>query len=142
MCLLLEADLRLWPSLQMSAIQDPRKTWLATGSLLTVWWRMPVSEAEIAPCLLALAVCLSVSVRGKGLELRQLALRWYSINPLFFEPARLCLRLEPFMGKFSLSLFFFFFFSLATPQFGLPPHVSSLRLFSGNSDIGRWVLYH
>ena len=25
---------------QMSTIQDPRKTWLATGSLLTVWCRM------------------------------------------------------------------------------------------------------
>ena len=30
--------------------------WLATGSLLTVWWRTQVSGAEIAPCLLALAV--------------------------------------------------------------------------------------
>ena len=34
--------------------------WLATGSLLTVWWRMPVFEAEIAAasCLLALGVAL------------------------------------------------------------------------------------
>ena len=32
--------------------------WLETGSLLTVWWRMLVSGAEIAaaPCLEALAV--------------------------------------------------------------------------------------
>ena len=37
-------------------VQGPRKTWLATGSLLTVWWRMLVSRAEIAPCLQALAV--------------------------------------------------------------------------------------
>ena len=53
-----EADLRLRPSWQMSTIQDPRKTWLAPGSLLTVWWRMPVSGTEIgaAPCLPALAV--------------------------------------------------------------------------------------
>ena len=29
------------PSWQMSTILDPRKTWLATGSLLTVWQRMP-----------------------------------------------------------------------------------------------------
>ena len=36
-CLLWGADLRLRPSWQMSTIQDPRKTWLATGSLLTVW---------------------------------------------------------------------------------------------------------
>ena len=41
MCLLWGGDLRLRPSLQMSTVQDPRKTWLATGSLLTVWWRMP-----------------------------------------------------------------------------------------------------
>ena len=54
----------------MSTIQDPRKTWLATGSLLTVWWKMPLSGAEsaAAPCLLALAVtrlalCLLV---GRG----------------------------------------------------------------------------
>ena len=30
--------------------------WLATMSLLTVWQRMPVSGAEIAPCLLALVI--------------------------------------------------------------------------------------
>ena len=38
--------------------QPSRKTWLATGSLLTVWWRMLVFGAEIgaAPCLLALVV--------------------------------------------------------------------------------------
>ena len=35
-CLLWGADLRLRPSWQMSTIQDPRKTWLAIGSLLTV----------------------------------------------------------------------------------------------------------
>ena len=45
------------------------------------------------------------------------------------------LRLELFMGKFSLSLLFliFFFSSLAIPQFGLLSHVSSLRLPSGHS---------
>ena len=36
-CLLWGADLWLWPSWQISIIQDPRKTWLATGSLLSVW---------------------------------------------------------------------------------------------------------
>ena len=36
-CLLWGADLWLQPSWQMSTIQDPRKTWLATGSLLAVW---------------------------------------------------------------------------------------------------------
>ena len=36
LCLLRGAYLWLRPSWQMSTIQDPRKTWLATGSLLTV----------------------------------------------------------------------------------------------------------
>ena len=35
-CLLWGADLWLRPSWRMSTIQDPRKTWLASGSLLTV----------------------------------------------------------------------------------------------------------
>ena len=37
MCLFWGADLWLRPSWQMSTVQDPRKTWLATGSLLAVW---------------------------------------------------------------------------------------------------------
>ena len=37
MCLLWGANLCLQPSWQQSTIQDPRKTWLATGSLLAVW---------------------------------------------------------------------------------------------------------
>ena len=40
-CLLEGADLWLQPAGRMSTIQDPRKTWLETGGLLTVWWRMP-----------------------------------------------------------------------------------------------------
>ena len=35
-CLLWGVDLRLQSSWQMSTVQDPRKTWLATESLLTV----------------------------------------------------------------------------------------------------------
>ena len=66
-----------------------------------------ISGAEIASRLLALAVarlplCLW---QGSGPVLSQLALLWYSLNPLFREPARLCLTLELFVGKFSLSLF-------------------------------------
>jgi len=30
----------------MTTLQDLRKMWLATGSLLTIWWRMLVSGAE------------------------------------------------------------------------------------------------
>ena len=36
-CLFSGPDLWLQPSWWMSTIQDPRKTWLATRSLLTVW---------------------------------------------------------------------------------------------------------
>ena len=48
--------------------------------------------------------------------------------------AQQCLRLELLVGKFSLSLSFFFF-SLSIPQFGLLSHISSLRLSSGHSDL-------
>ena len=37
MCLFWGTDLWLWPSWWISTVQDPRKTWLATGSLLAVW---------------------------------------------------------------------------------------------------------
>ena len=52
-----------------------------------------------------LPTCLSASSWGRGPVCSQLALLWYSLNPLFCEWARLCLRLELFAGKFSLSLF-------------------------------------
>ena len=45
----------------------------------------------------------------------------------------MCLWIELFIGKFSLSLFFS---SLATPQFGLLHHLNSLRLSSGHSGLG------
>ena len=66
--LLRGADLRLRPCWQMSTVQNPRKRWLATKSEITLQWRMPVSGAEIASCLLALAVtCLSLCLhRGSG----------------------------------------------------------------------------
>ena len=60
---------------------------------------------------------------------------WAS-SPLVFPQSfvlwtgRQCLRLELFARKFSL---FFFFLSLAIPQFGLLSHISSLRLSSGHS---------
>ena len=89
-----------------------------------------ISGAEIALCLPVLAVaslplCLSWV---DGLVSSWLVLLWYSPSPLLCEQAMLCLRLEPFMGKF-----FFFFSSLAIPQFWLLSHVSSLRLSSGHS---------
>ena len=56
--------------LGMSIVQDPRKTWLATGSLLTVWWRMPSlrPRLSLAFWLWLLLACLSVSVVGMGLS--------------------------------------------------------------------------
>ena len=67
-----------------------------------------VSGANIAPCLPALACLPLCPRRGNGPVHSRLALLWYSLNPLFCEQARLCLRLEFFMTKFSLSLSFFF----------------------------------
>ena len=106
-------------------------------------WEPAHSLVEDAPRLLALPVahlplCLW---QGDGPVCSQLALLWYSLNPLFCEPARLCLRLELFMGKFSLALtlslsFLFSLFlslSLAIPQFGLLSQDSSFRLSSGHS---------
>ena len=92
------------------------------------------SGAEIAPRPPALAVvhlplCLWW---GKGPVRSQLALLWYSLNPLFCEWVRLHLMLELYTGKFSL---FFLSLSLAIPQFGLLSHVSSLRLSSGHSGL-------
>ena len=79
--------------------------------------------------------CLPASMPPMGERLARswLALLWYSLNPLFCEWARFRLRLQLFPGKFSLSLFLFFFLSLAFPQFGLLSHVSSLRFSSGHS---------
>ena len=69
MSLLWGSDLRLRPSLQMATVQDPRKMWLATGSLLTVWWRMPSlgPRFSLAFCLWLSPTCLSTtSGRGMG----------------------------------------------------------------------------
>ena len=67
-CLLWGSDLRLRPSWWMSTVQDPRKTWLATGSLLTVWWRMPSLglRLPLAFWLWLSFACLSASGRGMG----------------------------------------------------------------------------
>ena len=64
----LGSDLRLQPSWQMSTIQDPRKTWLATGSLLTVWWRMLSlgPRLPVAFWLWQSLACLSVYGEGIG----------------------------------------------------------------------------
>ena len=93
---------------------------------------MPYLGAKIAPLLPALATThppLCLQWRDGAVH-NWLAVLWYSLSPLFCEQARVCLRLELSAGKFSLSLFIS---SLATPQFGLLIHVSSLRLSSRHS---------
>ena len=71
---------------RLSTVQNPRKTWSATGSLLTVWWEM----SSLGPRLqqpLALQLWLhtpaSLPPEGEGLYGSQLDLLWYSLNPLF-----------------------------------------------------------
>ena len=96
-CLLWRADLWLWPSWWKSTIQDPRKTWLATGSLLAVWYRMPLSGSGHRPPA-------SLPPARDGRVHYQLALLWYLLSPWFCEQSRQCLRLELFVEKFFLSL--------------------------------------
>ena len=62
-CLLWGADLWLQPSWWMSTVQGPRKTWLATGSLLRVWWGMPSlgPRLTLSLWLWLLPTCLSAS---------------------------------------------------------------------------------
>ena len=66
-----------------------------------------ISGAKIPSCLLVLAVArLSVCLQWwDGPVCSWLALLWYSLNPLFYEQARLHLRLELCSGKLSLSFF-------------------------------------
>ena len=84
-------------------------------SLLTVWWRMLVSWAEIgaASCLLAQA-CLSASGRGDGGRgLYAVSYLSFGILSILCSVSSPGCELEPFAGKFS------FFFSLLILQFGV-----------------------
>ena len=77
-----------WSLAVMSTVQDPKKTSLLTGSLLTVWWRMLVSGAEIAAApyfwLQLSHVCLSASGEwGVGWEVG--ACRQPASSPLVFS---------------------------------------------------------
>ena len=93
----------------MSTIQDPRKTWLATGSLLTVCWKIPSLGPRLGQPLafwLWLSPLASLPLAGEGPLCSWPALLWFLLNPLFSECARLCAR--AFCMKI-LSLSFFFF---------------------------------
>ena len=79
LCLLWEADPRLLCSWQMSTIQDTRKTWLATGSLLTVWWKMSSLGPRLHQSLASHSgcPCLPLCLRGgRALYSGRLALLW------------------------------------------------------------------
>ena len=114
----------------MSTIQDPRKTRLTTGSLLTVWWKIWSLWRLQQP--LPSAGCCSPASLPPGREGpigSRLALLWYSLNRAF------CVWGYNFPRKifFCLFCFVFCFVSLVIPRFGLLSHLSSLRLFSGHS---------
>ena len=97
MCLLQRADLRLQPSWWMSTIQDLRKTWLAAGSLFTVWWKMPSMGLRWQQPLafqLWLSQPAPLPLGGEGLVCSRLALLWSLHNPLVCEGARLLIRLS------------------------------------------------
>ena len=75
-----------------------------------------ISGAVFAPFLLALAVArLPPALDGPVHS--WLTLLWYSLSSLFCEWAQKCLKLELFMGKFSLSLSL----SLSLSSFFFPP---------------------
>ena len=90
-----------------------QKVWLATGTLLTVWWRMPSLGPRLSLTfwLWLPHSCLSASGGGwAGLQL--LALLWYSLSPLFCEWPGSALGYS-FWWESSVSLFIYlFFFSL------------------------------
>ena len=80
--------LRLWYSWQISVIQDPRKTCVATGGLLTSWLQMPSLgpglQQPLAFHLRLSCTCLSASraINGSRLVSLRYCLRH---NPLFCE---------------------------------------------------------
>ena len=106
------------------SLEDLVSNWEPAHSLV----EDAVSGAEIAPCLLALAVaCLPLyHQQGDGQVHSWVAPLWYLLNTLFCEQAGLCPRSELFTGKFSLSLFFLV---------GVLSYISSLRLSSECSGL-------
>ena len=113
----------------MSTIQDPRKTWLATGSRLTVWWRMGLRWMP-SPSRSDCHLPASLPPAGDGPVRSQLTLLWCLFNSLFCEQVWLCLRLE-LCRESSLSLSFLSLSSHPTVWAAISG--SSLRLSSGHS---------
>ena len=129
-CLLWGADLRLWPPWQTSTIQDCRKMWLATGSLLTVGGGCQSLGLRLllAFQLWLLHTCLSASGQGEGPVHFTAGYLSYGICSILCSVSGPGCKLEPFTRKF-----FLFPFSLWWSQFGLLSHVNSLRLSSRHS---------
>ena len=105
----------------------------ATGSLLTVWWKMRSLGPRLQkPVDFGLWLArLPVPPRREGPVCSLLALFRYLFNPMFCECAR-SHHVVPFTGYLSLS--FFPFFSLVIPWFGLLSHITTVILSSGHSD--------
>ena len=82
--------------------------WLATGSLLTVWWRMQVSGAGIgaASFLLAMTVaCLPPCLQWWGGACTQQVSFPLVFCSILCSVSGSCCKLEPFAGKFSILFF-------------------------------------
>ena len=112
-----------------------RKTSLVTGSLLTVWWRMPSlgPKLPLAFQLWLSPGCLSASSGGGvGPQLASSPLVFTQSFVLWAGQAVPQSFLRDCSHSLSLSFFFFYFF-LAIPQFLLLSHISSLGLPSGHS---------
>ena len=112
-----------------------RKTSLVTGSLLTVWWRMPSlgPKLPLAFQLWLSPGCLSASSGGGvGPQLASSPLVFTQSFVLWAGQAVPQSFLRECSHSLSLSFFFFYFF-LAIPQFLLLSHISSLSLSSGHS---------
>ena len=102
LCLLWGPDLWLWPSWWMSTIQDPRKTWLATRSLLMVWLRMHLWGWDFpSPTSSGCRPPASLPTAGGWACLQLASSPLYLLSPLFSEQAQQFLRLEFFTGKLS-----------------------------------------
>ena len=101
-CLLWGADLWLRPSWQRSTLQDPRKTWLATGSLRAVWWRVPSLGPRLPLAFRLWLPPASLPLKGDG----PVNSCWLSsgIRSVFCSASRPGCALELFVGTFSLSL--------------------------------------
>ena len=90
-CLLWRDDLKLRPMASVNHLgfqEDGVSSWKPAHSLV----EDAVSGAEIAAAS-CLQVCLFTSGQGGAGSSSRLALLWYSLNPLFCERARLCIRL-------------------------------------------------